>query len=83
MPSNLCRLRITLTDEQWDDVFEIVASHLRENVARYPTLESLEFRGICEDVDEQEDIDAILGHARADVKAKLPLRYSAVTKVLD
>ena len=82
MPSSMCRLRITLTEDQWEDIFNVVASHLRVNEGKYHNLEGLEFRGVCEDVDSGEEARALLAELRGEVETRLPPRYSVIAKVL-
>lgn len=82
MPPGMSRLRITLTDDQWEDIFGLIATHLGSSQDKYPKLNSLELRGVCEGTDSEEESQALLLDMRGEVETRLPPRYSAVTKVL-
>ncbi|EKM53901.1 uncharacterized protein PHACADRAFT_257389 [Phanerochaete carnosa HHB-10118-sp] len=82
MPKGISRLRIILTDDRWEDILGLIATHLRLSQDKYSELNSLELRGVCEEAESEEEVQALLLEMREEVETSLPPRYSAITKVL-
>ncbi|GJE95340.1 hypothetical protein PsYK624_115240 [Phanerochaete sordida] len=82
MPSGMSRLRVTLTDDQWEDTLDILSAHLADSEESYPNFHGIEFRGIADGFDSNEEAQEVLYMMNSEVQERLSPRFSAITRVL-